>query len=415
MGVLWPIVLLLVAVGSAGVFSYGGQPQWVRFAHGLGLILFSRRWEGALIALSLAACLVLVGLVIAGRRRAWWLIGLAPVLALFIHHFATGPFNGLLIADDPRFVPAEQAAHLSDEDWVVGVVWGEAAYAYPFANLYTAPVVIAQDHDHRMILLWSAYANRALAFEVSREVKGRDLEVVSIPADALLLYNRRLGQFINGLTGRVQARSRDLGPTPTGFKNPIATVKLRWGSWKRVHPGTVVLDRPGVAARAPKGPILPRYPTGDGSALPERVTVVGEIAPVAVASERIDEEPMNLVSGAEAYVVFYDPSVDAVRAFDRVLEGGLYTRFVGYHDPARPRVAFRDVDTGSLWTRDGRAVEGERKGTRLKRVPVADGVYWNVMKFWYPDLQVVEGQVGQTETAPAPAPAPAQRPRRRGR
>ena len=54
------------------------------------IITLARRLQWPLIVLSMMACLGLIGLVITAKRRAWWLIGLAPVLALFAHRFATG-------------------------------------------------------------------------------------------------------------------------------------------------------------------------------------------------------------------------------------------------------------------------------------------------------------------------------------
>ncbi|MDB5332880.1 MAG: hypothetical protein JWP03_4031, partial [Phycisphaerales bacterium] len=78
-----PLFLILVAGLSAGVVAYGTHPNWVQYQHGLELILWSRRLQWLLVALSLIACVLLIAMAISGRRRAWWLIGLAPVLALF--------------------------------------------------------------------------------------------------------------------------------------------------------------------------------------------------------------------------------------------------------------------------------------------------------------------------------------------
>ena len=47
-----------------------------------------------------------------------------------------------------------------------------------------------------------------------------------------------------------------------------------------------------------------------------------------------------------------------------------------------------DSDTASFWTIDGRAVDGELKGARLREIPVEDGLWLNVMRFWCPQLPV---------------------------
>src|SRR5690606_2360284 len=142
----------------------------------------------------------------------------------------------------------------------------------PLALLYTRPVIVQQDHDQRMMLMWSAFANRARAVRIDRELRARDLEIVSMPANALLLYNRRVGQFINGLT--VQTRK---GERPTGVGEPIETRKLRWEQWRTLHPQTRVL-RPPTPDRLdhPGSPVLPYYdlPRHIGQVLPAETEVV---------------------------------------------------------------------------------------------------------------------------------------------
>lgn len=378
-----PIALLLGALASGMVFSYGTHPAWGIHAHGLELILFAKRWEWPLVALCLLLCVALAGLVIAGRRRAWWLLGLAPVMALFIHHFSTGEMRAFAIVDDPGFVAADAATFVGDTDWVVGVVFDDRAYAFPLATLYTSPVVFIQDHDRRMALFWSAFANRALAVAVTRELKGRDLEMVSMPANAPLLYNRKLGQFINALTGRIQTGQRDgTGAPPTGFGKTVEAIAQPWGTWRRNHPATLVLAEPTAMAGAPRGPVLPHYPMPAGTGAADRVTLVGDHHPVSIASDSITPAPINLTHGAEAYVVYYDPRADAVRAYGRVLADDLYLRFEACRDAKHPEAVMRDVETRSLWTAEGRAIDGEKKGTRLKTVAVADGVWGNVARWW---------------------------------
>lgn len=398
--VILPILLLVIAVGVAGLLTYGCLPQWIELQYGLGVILFSARWQWALVAISLLACLILVGLVVAGRSRIWWLFGLAPVLALFIYHFTGGPLGALRIVTQPRYIAASEANILQDSDWVAGVFWNGQAYAYPYRSLYSAPVVVTRQRDHRMILFWSPYADQITAFDAGSSLNIRQLRIVSMPANALLLYDSRTGQFINGLTGLMPD---DSARKPDVLGDRLVTGTMRWGDWRALYPKTLLLSSPLPSVDAPGAPILPRYPApvsdsaaqlvgasaaevGQGG---QRVTLVGGNWPVAVVSDQISDAPSNLVNGAEVYFIFLDKASHTVRAFDRVLPGGLYPRFSAYQDPHQPMVAFKDADTGSLWTRDGLAVQGQLKGTQLKRVPVWDRMYWNIAKYWYPDLKLV--------------------------
>src|SRR5215204_4712925 len=101
--------------------AYGTHPAWAQFPNGLEFILVARRLQWPMVALALILCLVLLALVISGRRRAWWLIGLGPVLALFVHRFARDPVNQFACVENPPFVLASEAKHLADNDWVVAL------------------------------------------------------------------------------------------------------------------------------------------------------------------------------------------------------------------------------------------------------------------------------------------------------
>jgi len=202
--VLLPVLLVFFAVVAAGVFAYGTEPVWASYGpQGLDLIIWSRRLEWPLIVTALLLCAGLVIVVISAKRRVWWLIGLLPVLVLFFHRFTAGPAVGYSCVQDPAFLTATDAAkEVQPSDLVVGIVVDSQAYAFRFWALHYKPVVVATVRDKRLILLWSEYANRALAFNAARDLRAEDLAIVCSPDNALLVYNTRLGEFINGLTGR---------------------------------------------------------------------------------------------------------------------------------------------------------------------------------------------------------------------
>jgi hypothetical protein len=436
--VVIPLFLILVAGLSAGVVAYGTHPNWVQYQHGLELILWSRRLQWPLVALSLIACVLLIAMAISGRRRAWWLIGLAPVLALFAHRFTLGPAAGRMSAmENPAFVAAADSG-VGDDDWVVGLAFGDETYAYPYAALFGTPVVIQADHEKRMMLLWSAFANRALAVSIGREVRARDLEIVSTPANALLIYDGRLGSFINGLTGQTMQHMK-----PAGFGSPLVTAKMPWKQWRSLHPQTRVLS---PAANAPRGPaptqpLLPAWPLPPMALdrpADSRVAMVGLSQPIAVESEKLTAAPLNARADGEPVLVFREQPDYPIRAFDRhvnrpqvnataaVARPDMILTFGPNLSPRKhPGAALVDVDTGSGWDAEGAWMDGPKdakgmKGTRLERVPVDDGVYWGVMKYWYPDVLLEIPPAApiavqpDRETDPA-TPAPRRRPSRRAK
>lgn len=386
---LLPFTLVLLATGSAAALAYGTHPFWAQFPHGLQIILFSRSLQWLLAGGSLILCLAIAALVISGKRRVWWLLVFGPVLALFVHRFATDPFNAFVPLDDPSFTSADQATFLRDSDYVVGLRFGDTWYAYPFASLYRSPVVLQADHDRRMLLMWSAFANRAVAVTVDRTLRARDLEIVSMPANAILLYNKRLGQFINGL----KTQTID-GQKPAGFRSPVFTTKTTWKQWRTDHPNTQVMLSVGPWIPEPSGPLLPYYGmpsvAGASDLPPEtRIVLVPTTHPVAIASQSVTATPVNIPAGDLPVLLFRDDTTGAVSAFDRRLDD-LFPWFIRLAEPEHPEVAFADMDTHTRWTALGVAVDGpdpQYKGRKLAKLPdIEEDLYWGVMKVWYPDL-----------------------------
>ena len=389
-----PLALIGLAILSAGVMAYGTEPNWAQYPHGIEFIMLSRRLEWPLVSISILLCIALIALVVAGKRRAWFLIGLGPIVALFAHHF-NGPSVNSGIADGPAFVqvdPVQAVRGVAEDDYVVGLHFGGDDYAYPYAALFSMPVIVQADHDRRMLLIWNAYANRAMAMSIGHDLKARDLEIVSSPANALLLYNSRLGQFINGITGRTPD-----GKKPADVVDFVHTQKMTWRQWRGEHPQTKVLSLPQPPpANSPTRPILPAYPlprmATDRSA-ETIVAIVGDEHPIALESQRIGPAPMNLDADSVPVFIVRESAEEPVLAFDRRLPDDLRPRF----DLARGRrvngAMFIDRDTNSFWSAQGVWVAGsqELKGKKLATIPVDDGLYWGVMKFWYPQLTLTSG------------------------
>jgi uncharacterized protein DUF3179 len=410
--VFFPLILILLSIASAFVVAYGTDPRWMQYGHGLDLILFARRFQWPLVTLSLLGCIGVLGLIVSGKRRAWWLIGLAPVLALFAHRFALGPSaGGMAAVENPTFVTANEAGFIGDDDYIVGVSFDGGFYAYPYSQLYSTPVVLQADHEKRMMLIWSAFANRALAVGITRDLHAHDLEVVSTPANALLLYNTRLGQFINGLKGQTIK-----GEKPGGFGAPIATSKMPWGQWHRLHSDTKLMGPTsggsriaGIAPTRPIKPTCPMPPMTLEHPASLQIALIGTTQPSAIESDGVGPAPTNLKADGAAVFVYREAPEQPIRAFGRRVSADLIPRFVrNANSKKHPNATFVDVDTNSGWDANGLWVDGlkDLKGKKLDRVPVDDGLYWGVMKFWYPELELESPATQPVETFREPDEEP---------
>jgi hypothetical protein len=142
------------------------------------------------------------------------------------------------------------------------------------------------------------------------------------------------------------------------------------------------------------------------------VMVVGTQAPAAVVSKDLHSAPLNLTADGMPVVAFRDPRTDLARAFTRRVDD-LSPRFKPMRDSARlAKGAFLvDLDTDSGWSADGVAVDAKKEFRNKKLSPVVaeEGLYWGVMKHWYPKLELaqVEAPPAPVKTVAAPATAPA--------
>jgi Protein of unknown function (DUF3179) len=408
-GVFFRCATLLLGLLAATFTAYGVDPYWGGFHHGLEVILIARRLQMPLIAMTLISGGIITGMVAGGRWKAAWLIGLMPIMTLLLHRFISDPIQNLHVDDEAAFVTAGDATFVGGSDEVVGLTFDDQAYAYPYNVLFENPVVVHASPPQKLVLLWSAYANRAVALTADWTVKPRELEIVSMPANALLVYNSRVGQFINGITGLMPD-----GRKATGFESQIATEKMTWKAWRQLHPGTLVLQPPADwRGIGPTGPIAPRYrmPIVDGPAVAPgtMVAMIQTPEPIVVDETAVRDRPLNLGAGENPLLVFRD-STGQMRVFRRQVDGDLTPRFFPADEisDAHPAEAMlTELDSKSWWTDDGRAIAGSLKGTKLKPVDVDEGVYLDVMRVWYPDLTIVrptsqdEGRGPRAEIQPA--------------
>jgi hypothetical protein len=379
-----PLTLILVAIGAAWVVAFGTTASATAHPGGIRQIILARQLQWPLVGVSLLLCMGVLGLVISGKRRAWWLIGLGPILALLMHRFSPEA-SRFTVLENPQFVEATSLAAPRDDEWVVGTVFQGQAYALPYRALYVRPLVVLTDYDKRMLLMWSAQANRATAVGISQEFRPRALELVSSPASSILVLNRRYGQYIVGITGLTSDGAR-----PVGFTTPIPTEKMTWSRWRAKRPDTRVMAIPVAGKDAPTGPIVPKTLATSSARAGDsrRIAMIATTQPVAVPSEIDPDHPLNTTAGGLRVLVLRDRRTGELRAFDRRINEDLFPAFAAHTVKKKPQVALIDSDTASLWSIDGVAVEGALKGQRLRELEIEDELWWGVMKDWYPQLQL---------------------------
>lgn len=426
-----PIILILLALLSAAAVAFGTDASLANMDQGLSIILWSRRMQWLLVGTSVVGSLGLIGLAIADRKRAWWMVGLVPVLLLLVHRFAGERAEDMAVVEDPLFVEIEKADFIKDDDWIVSLKLNDKVFAYPYSALFVEPTVVQAEHDKRIALFWNARANRVTAFVATPEFRARDLDVVSTPADSLLLYNSRFGQFICGVTGLTPDRKK-----PTGLASAIATTKTTYRKWKSANPaGLVMRPNPRALAAdnpAPTQPITPLYagsqmkaPTATqlAAATPaetpaprRKVAIVGSSQILAVDASTLSLKPCAVkVDDQPVVLLRLDNSSSSFRAFVRQLDDRSL-KFDAKRDAKLADVRMTDAETGSLWTAAGHAIGSASalRGKRLTSLPVDEDVDYEVMKHWMPELEVfAEPPAVPPVTLKKSVASPATRPTRR--
>jgi hypothetical protein len=287
------------------------------------------------------------------------------------------------------FVSADHAPFMAADDWVVGLIDGPDAVAFPYAALYSRPLVVRSGEAEPMLLMWSPFANCATAFRIDRSIRPNELEVVAMPGNALLAYNSRVGQFINGVTGLTPG-----GLKPGGFLSSIPTVKTTWSRWLAAHPATIVMAPPPGAGDAPRRAVLPYFPMPrDSIDIPADTTValIRGSSTTAMLDADVEWQPVNYSD--PPVVVLRNPLTGSVLAFRRNIDQDLVPMFFAKTFRKVPRAMMTDSDSASAWTSDGHAIDGPMKGKKLEPVEIEDRIYYRVARLWYPGLKLQSPQV----------------------
>ncbi|MCS7032405.1 MAG: DUF3179 domain-containing protein [Phycisphaerae bacterium] len=362
-----PLLLIFGAISAAAALAFSREPILLALSEGTAIIRFLHRAQSLLLLTSLAGGLGLVGLVVAGRRKAWWLLGLIPIVGLLGWGFVLAPARLGKVDDQPKFVRSSQADWLEGSAWVLGVVSDGHAMAFPLTALHRTPVVVVTERDRRLIVIFSPSSGVASACVVDRLIRGRDLRIVAELHGVLFLFHARLGEFFDGLTLRQPG-----GGAITGFGQRLPASLTRWGTWKQQHPGTFVLLQPDAAFARERS-----FPSDQDS-----VVYLETDPPIVVPTRDIQTEPVNVFRGTSAALVCREGGFGRVVAFDRRIDQDLFPRFVFNRERGRRNAPLLDEDTGSGWTFTGECVEGPMKGTRLRPLIVVENVPRDAASFW---------------------------------
>jgi thiol-disulfide isomerase/thioredoxin len=286
----------------------------------------------------------------------------------------------------PTVLPAARAAHMRDDDVVLGVVAGGQPRAYPWWIAKNFHVVNDTLGGVPIAVAFCEQCTGAAAFRRALDGRTLSFETAGVYNGTIILRDRETRTLWAPFSGKALE-----GALVRRTLERLPLAMMRWAEWKGRHPGTDVVWGPqqvrgghGSWYEPGKWGIVGEMGqtlTGWDARLPENVLVYGLEVPEGtraypladLASRRVVNDTVAEVP----VVVASRGALDAV-AFDRRV-GGRALEF----QSAEAAALMVDVETATTWSAEGTGLAGPLKGEHLRRV---EGyvVEWHVWAAYNP-------------------------------
>ncbi|HEX2030192.1 MAG TPA: DUF3179 domain-containing (seleno)protein [Actinomycetota bacterium] len=292
----------------------------------------------------------------------------------------------------PRFVPAAEAGHMRDDDVVLGVVVEAEARAYPWWILddhHVANDVVA---GRPITVLLCEVCSSGLAYDPV--VDGRVLTFGQrhLYNGTITLDDDQTGSVWYPVTATAVA-----GELEGTTLRLLPLSQMEWRVWRELHPDTLVLaaehgSRTGHGSGhrigSPRvGPNMRESIAHWDERLPHNTLVMtvssnGASRTYPLSTLRDKDGVVNDELGGAPIVVLHHLAEGsfAALAFSRTAGGHTLTFRPGHRGPI-------DAETGSVWTYEGRAVEGPLAGTQLEFLP-SHVSEWYIIGTAHPGIEI---------------------------
>lgn len=255
---------------------------------------------------------------------------------------------------DPVMVGPDEVGFMSDSDLVIGMTVNGETRAYPHNVLWWHEVINDDIGGQKVTVSLCPLTGTGLVFDAS------------VARDRLEM---------------------------------MPSIEATWGRWKQMHPETRVVS--GSNSNRP----LTTYPYGNyrsdntdplfpvnrplDTRFPNKRMVHGVLIDglqkAYPFSSFASRDAVNDVVGGTPVLVVFDRAGQMALSYSRLVEGRTLTFSVV--DGGVP-FRLKDDQTGTTWTVEGRAVEGEMAGASLTRIKEAYNAFWFAWAVFWPNTQV---------------------------
>lgn len=335
---------------------------------------------------------------------ATWLVTTLVTIGVLILLFWSGYVPYVMTPPRrQRILTAAQAdAHLSDDDVVLGLAYGNEARAYPRDAIARPHYFTDTLAETPMMISYCILCNSAIAFKAALDSRRLDLKCVTAFNNNIIYHEPSTGNFIQQLDGTIF-----YGPDAGKSLESYPVTLSAWGNWKRLHPETTLFHAPAVTLRDKMvaGMLRALIPISKLSKrsrpwhrirgeldhrLPAMSFVIGvEIDndscgyPVEALRGRL---VLDDAVGGKPITLFYDVEHELGQVFSRQVDSEILT-FEPASMQGTPVVA-RDRETGTLWTVTGKALAGPLLGRSLEPVPHVNKLFWFSWALFKPRTRV---------------------------
>ena len=298
---------------------------------------------------------------------------------------------------NPTLVNADAVDYLNDDDRVLGIEIGARAIAVPHNILWWHEIVNFDFAEQALAVTYCPLTGSGLVFDRS-DAAGAAFGVSGLLfKNNLIMYDRATNESL----WPQMARGAQCGPSDGTMLFTYPALEMTWQGWRTLHPATKVIssatsyarnytenpygnydepdnarllyDMPIDTRRAPKewvlglpsaagGLAFPFHALNDGG--PARVVHINDGQPLVVFWDRASQAAMA-----------YRLPTDATAQTFEVRDGALF-----------------DLETGSRWRIDGRAVAGPLRGQRLQPVRDAYVAFWFAWAAFQPETALWTGE-----------------------
>jgi len=147
--------------------------------------------------------------------------------------------DGIPSIDNPKFISANEADWLNDDDLVLGLVYKGIVKAYPHRILNWHEIVNDKVESEKVLITYCPLCRTGIAFKPI--VYGEEIEFGTsgkLFNSELVMYDRKTESYWTQSLGLAI-----IGPASGEKLEKIPLDTVRWRDWKNIYPDTLVLSK----------------------------------------------------------------------------------------------------------------------------------------------------------------------------